>query len=188
MRQEGTPDPGQGLPRPRATLSLQVVTSGTPQSLGTGPEGTRPLEGHTAKPWVSNSTFPSPPAQTLPGQGFPQVTSDHFTITELKKKNKILKLNCSSAGFVATTLQMCGGKPGPDGSAWSCPSPSCHPQGQGSLTSKVALGQGFRGRLEPIILTTLRAEPWGLFCQMGMVYKNPQHTVNISTQCPSGNS
>lgn len=77
---------------------------------------------------------------------------------------------------MATILQMCGGKTASDGSALSCPSSSCHPQGQGhSLTSKVALGQGFRGRLEPIILTTLRAEPWGLFCQMGMVCKSPQH-------------
>jgi len=39
----------------------------------------------------------------------------------------------------------------------------------GTLTSKVALGQGFKGRLDPILLTTLRAEPWGLFCQMGIV-------------------
>lgn len=132
MRQEGTPDPGQGLPRPRATLSLQVVTSGTPQSLGTGPEGTRPLEGHTAKPWVSNSTFPSPPAQTLPGQGFPQVTSDHFTITELKKK-KIKFLNLTAAVQVLW-LQLCRcvgvnqvlmAVPGP------APAPPATPKGRG---------------------------------------------------------
>lgn len=144
---------------------------------GTGPEGTRLLGGHTTKPWLSSSTFPSPPAQTLPEEGFPQVASDHFTKRELKKKeihlNKNLKINCTGAGFVATTLQMSGDKTASGGSALSCPSSSSHPQAQGSLTSKVALGQGFRGRLEPIILTTLRAEPWGLFCQMGMVYKNP---------------
>lgn len=54
-----------------------------------------------------------------------------------------------------------------------------------ALTSKVARGQGFNGRFEPILLTTLRAEPWGLFCQMGIVYEKPRHRVNISSQLPS---
>lgn len=53
-----------------------------------------------------------------------------------------------------------------------------------ALTSKVARGQGFNGRFEPILLTTLRAEPWGLFCQMGIVYKKPRHIINISSQLP----
>lgn len=35
--------------------------------------------------------------------------------------------------------------------------------------SKDARGQGFRGRLVPILLTTLRAAPCGLFCQIGIV-------------------
>ena len=38
-----------------------------------------------------------------------------------------------------------------------------------SLTSKDARGHGFRGKLVPILLTTLRAAPCGLFCQIGMV-------------------
>jgi len=38
-----------------------------------------------------------------------------------------------------------------------------------SLTSKDARGHGFRGKLVPIRLTTLRAAPCGLFCQIGMV-------------------
>lgn len=52
------------------------------------------------------------------------------------------------------------------------------------LTSKVALGQGFKGRFDPILLTTLRAEPWGLFCQMGIVYKNPCDIINSLSQLP----
>lgn len=39
------------------------------------------------------------------------------------------------------------------------------------LTSKDARGQGFRGRLVPILLTTLRAAPCGLFCQIGIVWR-----------------
>lgn len=35
--------------------------------------------------------------------------------------------------------------------------------------SKAARGHGFRGRLVPILLTTLRAAPCGLFCQIGIV-------------------
>lgn len=54
-----------------------------------------------------------------------------------------------------------------------------------TLTSKVALGQGFKGRLDPILLTTLRAEPWGLFCQMGIVWKKPYCTINIQSQLSS---
>ena len=35
-------------------------------------------------------------------------------------------------------------------------------------TWKHALCGGLSGRVEPILLTTLRVDPWGLFCQIGM--------------------
>lgn len=37
-----------------------------------------------------------------------------------------------------------------------------------SHTWKQALGQGLRGSVEPIRLTTLRVDPCGLFCQIGI--------------------
>ncbi len=36
------------------------------------------------------------------------------------------------------------------------------------ITWKQALGQGLRGSVEPILLTTLRVDPCGLFCQIGI--------------------
>lgn len=57
------------------------------------------------------------------------------------------------------------------------PLPSCP---SNILTSKDARGHGFKGRLVPILLTTLRAAPCGLFCQIGMVWSKERETVTTS--------
>lgn len=47
--------------------------------------------------------------------------------------------------------------------AYACLYEQCY-----SHTWKQALGQGLRGSVEPIRLTTLRVDPCGLFCQIGI--------------------